>query len=369
MSSKAFGALTQRLDGFLVMQIVADENIPQVSSAFQAFGSVTTLNGRAITAADCSEADLLLVRSVTTVDESLLAHSRVQFVASATSGCNHIDLDYLSSRNIGFAHAPGSNAQSVADYVIAAICFWAVHEDKLLTGLSIGIVGYGHVGRALHKCCSAMGISCVINDPPLTDLGHSGLSSLDEALSCDIVSLHVPLIRQGPHTTTTLINSTRIAALSSRTLFINTSRGEVVEEDALLWRMQTRADLSVVMDVWENEPDISKAMLSFTMLGTAHIAGYSLNAKQRGTQMIYKAYCHYKGCEPSWSPMLATEPVNNISLTDKDHTLAARVLHAYDIAADSDRLKAVLFDEQISLTTYFDELRRTYPTRFEYTQL
>jgi erythronate-4-phosphate dehydrogenase len=350
------------------MKIIADENIPAVREAFSALGEVRTVNGRNLSADDVSDADILLVRSVTRVDEALLAGSRVRFVASATAGVNHIDLDYLQSAGIQFAHAPGSNAISAAEYVIAAICYWALEKDVCLPGLSIGIVGYGNVGKRVAQRCERLGMRCVINDPPLAEQGVKGLRSLEEALACDIVTLHVPLVTSGPYPTLKLINAGRIAAMRPGTLFINAARGEVVEEMSLLDRVKGSGDLTAVLDVWENEPDIDPVMLENTLLGTAHIAGYSADGKIRGTEMIYQACCEFLAVQPVWSSADVTfeKPRITVSLST-DPEVRQQVLDAYDIETDSARLKAILAVPDAEIGQYFDYLRKHYPVRREFT--
>ena len=285
------------------MNITADENIPYVKEAFSALGNVNTINGRSISSADLQKTDILLVRSVTPVNKSLLENTAVKFVASATAGFNHIDLDYLNAQNIGFARAPGSNAISAAEYVFAGICLWTLKEQKTLSDLSIGIIGCGNVGSRVKRLCEAAGLKCVINDPPLEKTKRSDFifSPIEDALACDIVTLHTPLAHDGEHPTFRLMNKKYIHQLKPETLFINASRGEVVQEPALLSRMNHLNDLTLILDVWENEPKINLQMLEHTLLGTPHIAGYSIDGKVRGTEMIYQAVRNFLDKKPTWS--------------------------------------------------------------------
>ena len=350
------------------MKIVADENIPAVREAFASLGEVTTVNGRSLCAADLANANILLVRSVTRVDAMLLADSCVRFVASATAGVNHIDLDYLRAAGIAFANAPGSNAVSAAEYVIAAICYWSLANDIPLAGRSVGVIGYGNVGKRVVQRCELLGTHCVINDPPLAAQGVKGLSSLDAALRCDIVTLHVPLVTEGQHPTLKLMDAAHIGTLKSGSLLINAARGEVVEESTLLNRVSTDDDLAVVLDVWENEPNIDPRMLEQTLLGTAHIAGYSADGKIRGTEMIYRACCEFLGEPPAWSSadVIFDQPQIKVSLSP-DPGVRQQVLDAYDIETDSARLKAILGVDEGGIGQYFDYLRKHYPVRREFT--
>jgi len=337
------------------INILADENIPYVKDAFQSLGKITTLKGRSIKSSDLTQTDILLVRSVTQVNKTLLADTPVKFVASATAGFNHVDLDYLNSQHIGFARAPGGNAISAAEYVLAGICKWSLEKNQSLSELqqcTIGVIGYGNVGSRVKRLCESIGINCIINDPPLEESGAADVrfSSIEAALDCDIVTLHTPLTTDGKHPTQRLINRQRIAQLKPGALFINAARGEVVEEPALLTRMEKDNDLDLILDVWENEPAISLDMLKHTLIGTPHIAGYSIDGKIRGTEMIYHAVCDYLGEKPQWSATdirFPGHPKTTVELTpetDKRHA----VLQAYDIMADDARLRKMLKDTTLA---------------------
>ena len=351
------------------MKIVADENIPCVREAFGSLGDVVTLSGRSLTAHDVKDADILLVRSVTPVNAALLKNSNVRFVASATAGLNHIDQDYLAVEGVQLANAPGSNAISAAEYVIAGICYWSLQHNISLAGLTAGIVGCGNVGARVRQRCEALGIRCVVNDPPLAARGVDGLQSLDAILECDIVTLHVPLVTAGPFPTLQLMDKHCIEALKPGTLFINAARGDVVEESALLERMRQQNDLSLILDVWENEPEINLEMLRQCELGTAHIAGYSMDGKIRGTEMIYQACCEFLQQTPQWSAADVDFPVAQrlVDLSIENRQVRRDVLDAYNIQADSDRLRRLLADHSLATGAYFDQLRKNYPVRREFT--
>ena len=355
------------------MKITADENIPYVKEAFQSLGNVQTVNGRNLKNPDLQETDILLVRSVTQVNKKLLHGSPVKFVASATAGFNHIDLDYLASEGIGFARAPGSNAISAAEYVMSGISLWSLKENKKLSNLSIGIIGCGNVGSRVKQLCEAAGIQCLISDPPLEESQDSdfSFSSLDEVLACDIVTLHTPLSETGKHPTYRLLNKARINQLKAGTLFINAARGEVVEEPALLSRMNQKNDLTLILDVWENEPKIDLEMLKHTLIGTPHIAGYSIDGKIRGTEMIYHAVCNFLKEKPVWSVNqvdFGSNTKTRIEYTAKDD-VRHEILAAYDIREDDIDLKRILEDSTLSDGIYFDSLRKNYPPRREYSTL
>lgn len=355
------------------MNITADENIPYVKEAFQKLGNVNVTNGRDLKKTDLKQTDILLVRSVTKVNQSLLHNTPIKFVASATAGFNHIDLEYLTSQNIGFARAPGSNAISAAEYVLTGICLWSLKENKSLPELSIGIIGCGNVGSRVKKLCESTGITCLINDPPLEQKQETDyqFSSLNKVLACDIVTLHTPLSYEGDHPTFQLLNEQRINQLKSKSLFINASRGEVVQEAALLTRMNKGNDLTLILDVWENEPKINIQMLEHTLIGTPHIAGYSIDGKVRGTEMIYHAVCEYLDVKPEWSVGQVDfgskpKPCIELSINENNQT---EILEAYNIVSDNDNLKKIIKEQPLQDGIYFDSLRRNYPSRREFSTL
>ena len=355
------------------MNITADENIPYVKDAFKTLGKVTTVNGRTLSSNNLQTTDILLVRSVTQVNQILLQDTAVKFVASATAGFNHIDLDFLQKNTIGFARAPGSNAISAAEYVMAGISLWSLQNNKDLSRLSIGIIGCGNVGSRVKRLCEESGIRCIINDPPLeaNDPTRYDFSPIEEALACDIVTLHTPLSYDGAHPTYRFLNHKLINTLKSGTLFINAARGEVVEEPALLKRIKSAHDFSLILDVWENEPKIDLELLPYTLIGTPHIAGYSIDGKIRGTEMIYKAVCAFLGKKPQWSAQqvdFSNNPRTTIKLS-KNQDKRSTILEAYNIKQDDKDLKKLLKDEALQDGQYFDYLRKNYPARREYSDI
>lgn len=344
-----------------------DENVPYAAEAFSTLGDVKLCAGRSLNRNDLQDTDVLVVRSVTKVNARLLAGTPVRFVASATIGFDHVDLDYLREQGIGFARAPGCNAVSAAEYVLAALCHWSWLWGKPLEGRSIGIIGHGNVGSRVRQLCGRMGMRCLVNDPLLREQGVEGLHSLEAVLACDVITLHVPLTRGGGHPTFRLLDAARVAALPADCLLLNTARGGVVDEQALLARLQAHADLDVVLDTWENEPAINLALLQHTLLGTPHIAGYSLDGKARGTEMVYRACCRFLQTAPRWeSPLARVEPLRWDTEDPRRD-----ILDAYDIRADDERLKALLppLNKGVDAGACFDRLRKTYPVRREFSGL
>lgn len=354
------------------MKIVADLQIPHVNEAFARFGGVALYPGREITPGDVQDADILLVRSVTRVDNTLLADSPVQFVASATSGIDHVDVDYLKGRGIGFASAPGCNARPVAEYVLTALLRLARQQGVPLAGRRVGIIGYGHVGSRVARFLHALGVHCVINDPPLAGQRNDGLfEPLESALACDVVTLHVPLTESGPHATRDLLDRRRIESLADGTVIINTARGGILDENALLDELRA-GRLHAVIDVWQNEPTINPELLAAVHTGTPHIAGYSLDGRLRAVDRIYMECCAWFKQQPDFH--LPHPPVRKITPGDHmaslEETIAALVEAVYPIADDDAALREMLTMDDVSQRAdYFDQLRRNYPERREFSSV
>ena len=249
------------------MKIIADENMPLVDEFFASHGDVVKLPGRTMTPDQVADADVLLVRSVTQINEALLADSGVQFVGTATIGEDHIDRDYLAKRGIGFASAPGCNAIGVVDYILSCLAQLFQYEPAGFLDKTVGIVGAGNVGGLLWRRLTALGVTCLVSDPPLQDAGMENLCGFEQVLAADVVSLHTPLTRQGPHPTWHLLDAIGLQALRPGTVLINSGRGEVVDNLAVKQRLATTQDLTVILDVWENEPTIDTELLPVAGLG------------------------------------------------------------------------------------------------------
>jgi len=216
------------------MKIIADQQISHVAQAFSEFAEVTLYNGREITAEEIHDADVLLVRSVTAINANLLEDSQVKFVATATSGLNHVDLDYLRQNNIGFTHAKGSNARSVAEYVLSSLFVLADQHDFKFKDKTVGIIGCGEVGSRVVKLLETIGVKTIMNDPPLkAESGNEQYRDLHEVFSADIITLHVPLTKDGPCPTFNLLDEKFLSQLNDNVILLNTARGGVINEAAL----------------------------------------------------------------------------------------------------------------------------------------
>lgn len=352
------------------MRILADENIPYVRDAFSSLGEVTTVSGRAITPDLARTADLLLVRSITQVNAALLDGSSVRFVATATIGEDHIDKIYLASRGIAFSSAPGSNANSVAQYLVGALLALAKRFDLNLGKMTLGVVGVGNVGSRVARQASGLGLRCVLNDPPLARAtGDPKYRPIEEVLACDIVTLHVPLTREGQDRTYHLADRRFIRSLKPGAILINTSRGSVAEGSAIHKALADGHLRACVLDVWEGEPNIDVGLLRDVFIGTPHIAGYSFDGKVNGTRQIYEAACRALGIQPTWdpSPLLPAPecPEVRIDGTDPD-ALHKAVLAVYDIRNDDAAMRRMLDASPEERPKLFDRLRKEYPRRREF---
>ncbi len=349
------------------MKLLIDENIPGAASAFDCFGEVRVLPGRAITRAALHDIEALLVRSVTRVDRTMLEGTPVRFVASATAGIDHVDTQALAELGIAFAHAPGSNADSVVDYVLAVLAL-AFPPPAGLQGRCVGIIGCGQVGGRLLRRLRALGVPCRVHDPLLGAAAPPEEAPLAEVLAADIVTLHVPLTREGAHATQHMISARELRALRDDALLINAARGAVVENgvlrDALLQRPQLRA----VLDVWENEPLPDRALLARVLVGTPHIAGYAWDGKLRGASQVFEALAAFAGLE--WGAGAATGLCAPSVGDLREHDCGSwqeAVLACYDPRHDDARLRAVALEQdRTARAAGFDRLRRDYPPRREF---
>ena len=354
------------------LNIVAGENIPYVHEAFESLGNITILPGRAITSTRVQNTNALLIRSITPVNEALLQGSSVEFVGTASAGTNHIDTAYLQSRKIGFASAPGSNANSVAEYIMTTLLLLAQKGRLTLKGKTIGIVGVGKIGKLVKEKAEALGMHPVLNDPPLEETGQINHRSLEETLSCDVVTLHTPLTTDGPYPTFHLLNEHTFKWMKPSTIFINAARGEVVDTHALLDAITHKRIGPTVLDVWEHEPDINWNLFKAVTFGTPHIAGHSLDGKANGTFMIYQALCKHLGREPTWNPVqslpssiVPSIKIDSHSLSDEEQ-IREMVPKVYDLQADYRRMKELLTATPEERPALFDGLRKHYPVRREF---
>ncbi|MDP2141011.1 MAG: 4-phosphoerythronate dehydrogenase [Gammaproteobacteria bacterium] len=363
------------------MKIVADENIVAVQENYRQHGELVLLPGRSIRPPDVRDADVLLVRSITHVDRALLEGSRVRFVATATSGTDHLDLDYLVAAGIGVADAAGSNANAVVEYCLAGIAELICTKQFTLRDKTVAIIGFGHVGSRLYRRLRSMDVACVVCDPFVAEksredagLREVSFCDLDSALSAQIITLHVPLTKSGDHATYHLFDKVRLAGIASGTLLINAARGEVVDNQALLQRLSISNDILTLFDVWENEPKISRDLLKLVSLGTPHIAGYSIEAKSSASEKNYQAFLQYFGLADTNAVINEPQPRVELSVNAdwsvlalapncEELFLAACLRAAFPVIDVDRRLRALGEKGEAEL---FDVIRKSLATRREF---
>lgn len=396
-----------------MLKILADHAIPNAQQIFSAFGDVELKYGREILPEDLKGIDALIVRSVTKVDDDLLKYAdNLKFVGTATSGIDHIDRKALDCRKISFAAAHGCNARSVADYILSVWMVLAQRYNLDFSQMSIGIVGLGHVGTRVYRRAKALGMKTVCCDPLRAsqfssllesmqgkgdpryggedekvaalrilsegdeflcdmDLADPSLysHSLEEALACDIVTLHVPLTEAGPDNfcpTRHLIGAEQLAKMKEGQILINTSRGAIVDNRALYNLLSERPGfIHAWFDVFENEPDILVPELIPYLEGcTAHIAGYALEAKNRGTEMIAQAMVEKLGLSVEFEVPKVPADIASIELNKNavitNSLLGRLVFSIYDVRRDDS-----LFRTQCYNGPTFDFLRKHYEERHE----
>lgn len=355
------------------MKIVCATSVTLGQEAFSTIGEVVWVPERDITPDVVRDADLLITRSKVKLTRALLKDSRVSFVATATAGVDHVDTAFLDERSIAWASAPGSNANSVAEWVTAALLHLAIKRGFELDGKTIGIVGVGNVGSRVAALAPALGLRVLLNDPPRAALEPGPLwSDLDTLLAkSDIVTLHVPLTTEGPYATHHCVDCRFLSSLNPGAIFLNASRGEVVDEECLRLGLEQHWLAHAALDVFAHEPDVDPRTAACAELVTPHIAGYSYEGRVRGTDMCYRAACAFLEIEPRWSPPPLNADPNRTLLVDPrgrsdTEALADLVLRAYDIAADDRALRAGLAGDEAARKKHFQTLRAHYPDRHEF---
>ncbi|HEX7320553.1 MAG TPA: 4-phosphoerythronate dehydrogenase [bacterium] len=363
------------------MNIVADEQIAFVREVFSRIGKVQTLPAGAITATAVRHADLLIIRSVTKVSDALLRGSRIRIIGTVTSGIDHVDAGALRGRRIKLIRAPGCNARAVAEYVLAGIIAVAEKKGFVLNGKTIGIIGVGHVGSLVARFCRAMGMKLMLNDPLLA--ARSGIKKhrfkpIAEILNnADIITLHVPLTTIGRYATRHMVNDEFFARLKKKAVLINTSRGAVIDENALIRAIRMSKISALVLDVWEHEPGINRAVLDIADIGTQHIAGHSFLGRLRGTAMVYDQFYRVLGLKSSggWSPLslAPASRLQTVSVTwrenPEEEAIRKLVHKIYDPVSDGRKLRKYLKLPRSEQSRYFERLRDSYPLRPEFGEI
>ena len=350
-----------------LMKIIADANIPGLAQTFGRHGEVRAVDGRSINPASLGAADALIVRSVSRVNAALLAGSRVRFVGTTTIGTDHLDTTWLDQAGIAWASAPGCNADAAAQYTLAMMALACRRLGRELRDQSVGIIGCGNVGGRLQALLRVLDMPVVACDPPLQAGGATGLVSLERALQSSIVSLHVPLTRSGPCPTWRMIDAAALACMPHGALLCNAARGEVVDGTALLpWLQSARG--RAALDTWPQEPQLDADLLQATTVATPHVAGYSERGKRNGAWQIYLAFCRQFALRPVARP--AAAPPQSLALqTGRTDWLEQGILQACPVRRDDQALRALVDLPMARRAEAFDQLRKTYPPRPEFSGL
>ncbi len=352
------------------MKILVDENMPYARELFSRTGEVVAVPGRPLPEAELRDASALMVRSVTPVSAALLTDTPVKFVGTATAGTDHVDQASLQAAGIGFSAAPGCNAIAVVEYVFSALLLLAERDGFALRDRTVGIVGVGNVGSRLQARLEAWGVKTLLCDPPRADRGDTGPFHTLETLvaQADILTFHTPLNKEGRYKSWHLADAALLMALRPDTILINACRGPVVDNAALLEVLKMRGDLRVVLDVWEPEPDLSLDLLARVDIATAHIAGYTLEGKARGTTQVFEAWSAFIGQpqQVALESLLPPPEFSSITLHGElDQATLKRLAHlVYDVRRDDAPLR-----KAAGQPGEFDRLRRQYEERREWSSL
>ena len=340
------------------MKIVADSNVPFLEGVFEPYAEVVYIEGRAINHDDVKDADALIIRTRTRCNAGLLDATSVKMIATATIGTDHIDLEYCRDKGIEVHNAEGCNAGGVMQYVFSALYGVAARKGIKLDGATLGIVGVGHVGSKVEAMARHLGFNVLLCDPPRAEAeGPEGFCSLEYLLAnSQIVTLHVPL----DDTTRRMADEEFFMLMRPGAIFINASRGEVVDDDALINAIPKLG--AVVIDTWNNEPDINVDLVEVVDIATPHIAGYSYQGKQNGTASAVRAVARHFGINELYdfypeSDLPDHEPLL-LNLKDKTHGERAAVFqYNYPVFTDDFRFRMEPYK--------FEKLRSEYQYRRE----
>lgn len=331
------------------MKIIIDDKIPYMQAALHGIeAEVVYKRGSDIGPDDVKDADALLVRTRTRCDEQLLAGSKVQFIATATIGYDHFDIDYLEQAGIAWTNCPGCNASSVAQYVRSVLLLLSADYSLELSNSTIGIVGCGNVGTLVRQVASELGLRVLVCDPLVGSPDFVSLSDIES--QADVITFHVPLTHSCEHATWHMADEAFFGRLHRCPFIINSSRGGVVDDQALYNALINGTIRQAVIDTWEHEPKIDLSLLNKVYIGTPHIAGYSADGKANATNMSVRALCRHFSIK-------APAPVEPPSLPST-FVYTGNPLELYNPLEDSARLK--------TNPSEFEQLRGNYPLRREH---
>lgn len=350
------------------MKIVCDNKIPFLRGVLEPYAEVVYLPGKETTPEVVRDADALITRTRTICNEALLKGSSVQVIATATIGYDHIDTAWCESHGIVWENAPGCNSWSVKQYIASVLVTLAKQYGLDLEGMTLGVVGVGNVGRKVAEVGALLGMKVLLNDPPRARReGPDAFVSLDELCAqSDIITVHVPLSKEGGDATWHLFDRARLASLRPDQILINSSRGPVVDNRALKDTLQGGGLQAAVLDVWEGEPDLDPELVWALALSTPHIAGYSADGKANGTTDAVQTVARTLGLPlTTWRATDIPAPAQALGWTldaagkSLQEVLSEAILHTYDVSQDSNALRGAL--------DQFEKLRGDYPVRREFT--
>lgn len=348
------------------MKIVCDDKIPFLRGTLEPFAEVVYLPGKQTTAEVVKDADALITRTRTACNEALLKDSKVKVIATATIGFDHIDTAWCESNGIIWKNAPGCNSWSVKQYVSSVLVSLARRHSLDLSSMTLGVVGVGNVGSKVAEAASLLGMKVLLNDPPRERReGSDKFVSLDTLMEqSDIITLHVPLTKEGEDATWHLFDAERIARLRTDQFLFNSSRGPVVDNKALKAALLAKSLKGAVLDVWEGEPELDRELISLLEYSTPHIAGYSADGKANGTTMSVRTVASVLGLPlTDWTASGVPAPAQPLEFTidaagkTKQEVLTEAILYTYDVQKDTDALRAA--------PELFEKLRGDYPVRRE----
>lgn len=341
------------------IRIVADDKIPFLpGSPLKDAAEMFFLPGAAITAKELMNADAVITRTRTKCNAETLDGTRIRAIATATIGCDHIDAEYCAKHGIAWKNAPGCNAPSVAQYITSLLLRLSLKHGFSLRGKKLGVIGAGNVGKRVIEKAKILGMEVLVNDPPRAEAeGSAGFCSLETiAREADIVTLHVPLEKTGPHATYHLADESFIKSLKPEAFLINSSRGSVADNSALKKILKEHRIAGAALDVWEKEPEIDLELLDLLDYATPHIAGYSTDGKANGTAASVRFIADFFGLPgmADWFPSVPQPPNAEIA----PNSLAEAVFASYDIATDDQHLR--------NSPETFEKQRGSYPLRREF---
>ncbi len=362
------------------MKIVCDKNMPFAAEAFGGLGEVSLIPGRSISQEDVRDAEILATRSTTKVNAALLDGSSVRFYGSAVIGTDHIDIPYLNRSGIKWCSAPGCNAESVADYVTAALLWLGGCHHFELAGKTVGVVGVGNVGRRVCRHLKALGLRVLACDPPRQrdqqDTDAKDFCDFQTILrEADIITCHVPLTDSGEDATYHMFGADAFKLMKPGVVFVNAARGPVTDTGELVAAIDSGKVAHAVIDCWEGEPSYRLDLASRAEIATPHIAGHSYEGKVNGTAMVYRAACEFLGVPADFPFTLPIPPIPlwrcDAEGRSDEEVIRDIVLAVYDIAADSERFREVMVEDLVGRAQSFDYLRSHYPMRrqFDSTQV